>query len=176
MVLLGKRTSQVEVPQMPEEFVKLISPEVATQLSPECLQRITMLAGFRDMVGEREGYFFGAKIKRQEMNDATKEERKVATDLRKDFKKTIRVWVENGDVEAYDKALTGIADAREVVTKKTKPFRAKINPLNRAVKFFDTVAIPDALSEMGTPVQPRFSLSKYITNQIEEYKKQKKNA
>ena len=138
----------------------------------EIQQEVKLLRGFRDLVGERMGYFLGRRMKQSEMNDATKTERKKVSEIRKEITgENLETLITNGDVVNYKKHLKSLKDAREVVSKKTKPFREKINPLSKAQKYLDNVAIPDALKELGTPVQPRFSLSNWVKNAMQTEKK-----
>ena len=147
MILLSKQeTTQVEVPE-------------------EVQQELTMLKGFRDLVGERWGYFVGRRVKQSEMNDATKTERQAVNTIRKNITgDNLQKIIADGDITTYQNHLKELKEAREVVTKKSKPFREKISPLRKAQKYLDMVAIPDALKELGTPVQPRFSLSKWVSD------------
>ena len=55
-----------------------------------------------------------------------------------------------------------------------KPFLEKIKPLAQAQKYCDNVAIPDSLKGLGHPVQPIFSLSKWMTKALEQTKQKKK--
>lgn len=141
-----QETTQVEVPE-------------------EVQQELTMLRGFRDLVGERWGYFLGRQLTQADMNEKTKAERKAVNEIRKNITgENLEKLITDSDIETYQNHLKELKNAREVVAKKSKPFRAKISPLRKAQKYLDMVAIPDALKELGSPVQPRFSLSKWITD------------
>jgi len=137
-------------------------------------QELTLLRGFRDLVGERWGYFMGRRLTQQDMTTKTEAERKAVAEVRKaitgDNLKTI---IAKADVKTYETTLAKIKEARETLGKVAKPFREKISPLAKAQKYIDNVAIPDALKELGTPVQPRFSLSKWLETAIASQKKQK---
>ena len=106
-----------------------------------------------------------------EMNEATKAERKKVTEIRKEIRDNLEEYIKNSDIETYLKNLKALKEARELVSKKAKPFREKISPLRKAQKYLDTVAIPDALKELGTPVQPRFSLSTWVKEAMQTEKK-----
>lgn len=140
------------------------------KLPKEIQQEVTMLRGFRDLVGERWGYFLGRRMTQAELNDKTKEERKAVREIRKDITDNLEGYIKNSDIDTYLSKTKDLKGAREVVSKKAKPFREKINPLSKAQRYLDTVAIPDALKELGTPVQPRFSLSKWITEAMKSEK------
>jgi len=134
-----------------------------------------LLRGFRDLVGERWGYFLGRRLTQTEMTEKTEAERKAVAEIRKaitgDNLKTI---IAKADVKTYETKLSEIKSARETLNKVAKPYREKISPLAKAQRYLDNVAIPDALKELGTPVQPRFSLSKWIGDAIASASKKKK--
>ena len=145
--------------------------EIALEKLPkEVQQEVTMLRGFRDLVGERWGYFLGRRMTQADMNEKTKEERKNVREIRKDITDNLEEYIKTSDIDTYLSKTKELKGAREVVSKKAKPFREKINPLTKAQRYLDTVAIPDALKEIGTPVQPRFSLSKWITDAMKSEK------
>jgi len=138
-------------------------------------QEVVLLRGFRDLVGERYGYFLGRRLTQQEMTQKTEAERKAVAEIHKaitgDNLKTI---IAKADIKTYETKLSEMKSARETFSKVAKPFREKISPLAKAQRYLDNVAIPDALKELGTPVQPRFSLSKWITDAIASASKKKK--
>lgn len=148
---------------MPKQPTQVEVPEV--ELPEEIQQELTLLRGFRDLAGERWGYFLGRRLTQSEMNDATKTEREAVREIRKGITgENLEKLITDGDIVTFQKHLKELNEAREVVSKKAKPFRAKISPLRKAQNYLDMVAIPDALKELGSPVQPRFSLSKWITD------------
>jgi len=137
-------------------------------------QEVVLLRGFRDLVGERYGYFMGRRLTQADMAEKTEAERKAVAEIRKaitgDNLKTI---IAKADVKTYEAKLSEIKSARETLNKVSKPFREKISPLAKAQRYMDNVAIPDALKELGTPITPRFSLSKWIGDAIASAKKKK---
>lgn len=141
------------------------------QIPKAIQQELSLLRGFRDLAGERWGYFLGRRMTQAEMNDATKTERKKVTEIRKEISDNLEDYITNSDLTTYKKKQKDLKNAREVVTKKAKPFREKINPLRKAQKYLDMIAIPDALKELDTPVQPRFSLSKWVKDAMQTEKK-----
>jgi len=148
----------------------VILPKPKTeQVVVEVEQELVLLRGFRDLVAERFGYFMGRRLTQQEMNEKTEEERKAVREVRKSI--NIEEFIQNSDLEGYKGKLQELDAARNVVKEKSKPFREKISPLGKAIRFLDNVAIPDALKELGTPVQPRFSISDYIEKQLAQQKK-----
>ena len=153
---------------MPSKTAQVVVPK-------EVEQELTMLRGFRDLVGERWGYFLGRRMTQTEMNDATKVERKKVSGIRKEIAGNLDALIAGETIledfiSSYNTKQAELKTAREVVSKKSKPFREKISPIAKAQKYLDTVAIPDALKELGTPVQPRFSLSKWIDNAMKSEK------
>lgn len=131
---------------------------------------LTNLRGFRDLVGERWGYWLGRRLTQQDMSEKTKAERKVAREIRKAINDNLEDTIRNSDIDGYHTQQKKLKEAKAVVKKKSEPFRKKMAPLAKAQKYMDTVAIPDALKELGKPVQPRFSLSEYITEALKKEK------
>jgi len=152
---LSAKTAQVQVPKEVEQELKL-------------------LRGFRDLARERWGYFLGRKLTQQDMNEKTKTERKAVNEARKAITgENLDNIIINSDIEGFKKALVNIKDKREIVSKKSKPFREKMSPLRKAQSYLDSVAIPDSLKELGTPVQPRFTLADWIVKALESEKASK---
>ena len=155
----------------------LAEQKTAQVVIPKAVQKeLSLLRGFRDLVGERWGYFVGRRMTQADMSDKTKAERKKVTEIRKGINDNFESFIEGETpakdfIASYIKAQKELKDAREVVSKKAKPFREKIKPLRKAQAYLDVVAIPDALKELGTPVQPRFSLSKWVKNAMQTEKK-----
>jgi len=138
-------------------------------------QELTLLRGFRDLVGERWGYFMGRRLTQGEMTEKTETERKAVAEARKPITgDNLKQLIANKDVAGYERALANIKSAREALNKVAEPFRNKISPLAKAMRYLDGVAVPDALKELGTPVQPRFTLSKWIDDALAQQKQQKK--
>jgi hypothetical protein len=138
-------------------------------------QEVVLLRGFRDLVAERWGYFMGRRLTQQEMNEKTEAERKAVAEIRKTIVgDNLKRIIAEADIKTYESSLEKIKEAREALNKVAKPYREKISPLAKAQRYMDNVAIPDALKELGTPVQPRFSLSKWISDAIASAKKKKK--
>lgn len=154
----------VQVPAVLQD----VPAEVLKALPEATIKQVALLVGFRDMVGERWGYWFGARVKRGEMNEATKTLRKKANEISKKIRgEALEELITNGNIEGFRKIVRQLKEQRTKVSTKSKPFREKINPLNKAVKYLDNIAIPDALKELGTPVQPRFTLSDYVQKAME---------
>jgi len=108
------------------------------------------------------------------MTEKTEAERKAVAEVRKEITgDNLKTIISKGDIKTYEAMLSKVKSARETLSKATKPFREKISPLAKAQRYLDNVAIPDALKELGTPVQPRFGLSKWINDAIASAKKKK---
>lgn len=147
----------------------------AIQLPKEVEEELTMLRGFRDLIGERTGYFFGAKALTKTMSDETATERKAVTALGKALTEANEKLLKEPNkqtAKAVIDAQSKVETARKANAKAREPHMKKINPLRKAVKYIDVVAVPDSLKEMGKPVTPRFSLSEWVAKAIEQ-KKQK---
>lgn len=149
----------------------LSKPELA-EVPKEVQEELTLLRGFRDLVGERFGYYIGRRLTQADMTEKTKNERKAVAEARKAITgENLETIISDGDITAFKKALKDIKAKREVLSKVAKPFRTKMKPLRQAQTYMDSIAIPDALKELKTPVQPRFALSKWINEALEAEKK-----
>jgi len=116
----------------------------------------------------------GRRLTQQEMTTKTEAERKAVAEIRKQITgENLQVIITNADIKTYETKLSEIKKAREALSKVVKPFREKISPLAKAQRYLDNVAIPDALKELGSPVQPRFALSKWIGDALASAKKKK---
>lgn len=141
----------------------------AIQIPKEIEKEITLLRGFKDLVAERVGYYFGAKVLGKTMSEKTVEERKAVRTASKSLKEAVNQLIEeptkpnSKEVKNCAKVLE---QAREKNKEARKPHMQKISPLRKAVRYIDTVAVPDSLKELGTPVQPRFSLSDWAKKAI----------
>jgi len=151
--------------------VNILPAQATVQIPVEVQEELTNLRGFRDLVAERTGYMLGRKAKQAEMNLATKKERKKANDTRKTIRESIPQWIADANVTEYEKQTKALADASEIVSKKSKPFRTEISPLTKAVKYIDTVAVPESLKLLGVQPQPTFSLSDFMQAELEKQKK-----
>jgi len=109
------------------------------------------------------------------MTEKTEAERKAVAEIRKEITgDNLKTIISKADIRTFESKLSAIKTARETLSKASKPFREKISPLAKAQRYLDNVAIPDALKELGTPVQPRFGLSKWINDALASAKKKKK--
>lgn len=146
-----------------------MSKTQTVQVPKEIEKELTLLRGFKDLVAERSGYFFGAKMLTKTMNDETAKERKAVREASKSLKEAVNQLIET-PTKQNSKTVQNIQEqlkeAREKNKKARKPHMQKINPLRKATKYIDVVAVPDALKELGTPVQPRFSLSEWVKKAI----------
>jgi len=152
---------------MPKQEVVEVSEE---QVSME--QELALLRGFRDLVAEGLGYYLGAKAITAEAKEDEKvaEARKSVSTIRKEITKSIPSWIENADIKSYQEKTAELQSARDHLKEVMKPYNERKRPLNKAWRYCVNVAFPDALKELGAPVQPRFSLSKWIESAIAKKK------
>jgi len=138
--------------------------------------RLALLEAFAELVSERWGYFTARRLTQKDANEKTKVERKTSTEAAKAVTESIETLIKSPN-DTNSKKVTScrdvLKDARKVVANAKKPFNEKIKPLASAVKYCDSVAIPDSLKELGHQVVPRFSLSEWATKAVEQTKKKK---
>jgi len=143
--------------------------EVALPESVE--EELTNLRGFADLVNERWGYWLGARLKQQEGNQATEDKRKAVREAGKAIRNGVEEIIKAADVDKWHSLNATLTEAKKAVKEAMKPFAEKISPLRKAVRYLDSVAIPDAMKELGKPIAPRFSLSEYIDSALKAQKK-----
>lgn len=152
-------------------------PAPTPEAPPSEPTRLELLEAFLELVGERWGYWMGRRLTQQDMSDKCKDEIKAARDKAKVVSEAIEGYIGEPTDDLREKILSGRADLeklRKVAAEKMKPFRDKIAPIAQAQRYCDNVAIPDSLKELGSPVAPRFSLSKWIGPALEASKRKKK--
>lgn len=157
---------------MPDKRVKMAQESV--QVPQE--DRLALLEAFAELVSERYGYYTARRLTQKDANEKTQVERKKATETAKAVTESIETLIKNPNEPNSKKVITNrdaLKDARKVVAAARKPFNEKIKPLASAVKYCDSVAIPDSLKELGHQVVPRFSLSEWATKAVEQTKKKK---
>jgi len=138
--------------------------------------RLALLEAFAELVSERWGYFTARRLTQHDANEKTKVERKKSTEAAKAVTESVETLIKTPSEANSKKVITNrdsLKDARKVVANARKPFNEKIKPLASAVKYCDSVAIPDSLKELGHPIVPRFSLSEWATKAVEQTKKRK---
>lgn len=129
---------------------------------------------FIELVGERWGYWLGRRMTQQDMAEKTKEQSKAVRELGKTEHTKIEEFIETPSDEIKTVIVTtraSLKDARTTLKEARKPFMEKISPLAKAVRYCDSVAIPDSLKELGHPVAPRFSLSDWVKEAVKPKKK-----
>ena len=139
--------------------------------------RLDLLEAFAELVSERWGYWMGRRLTQQEMNEKCRDVFKSVREKAKAVRENIAKLIKEEDETVRQAIHTGQAELEELKGKAKdarKPFQDKIKPLAQAQKYCDNVAIPDSLKELGHPVQPRFSLSDWVTKAVEHSKKRKK--
>lgn len=158
---------------MEQKLVQKSKEETLTLEQME--QKLQNYMGFAELMARRTGYALGRRETTKKMNTASKTVREKANDIRKVIKKGIPNWIEKANVKEFEKQMKALADASAAVSKKTKPFRDKIAPLTKAVKYIDNIAVPASLKLLNVKVQPRFSLSKFMKDELEKQKTKNKN-
>jgi len=129
----------------------------------------TLLSGFKDLVAERTGYMFGAKVLGKTMSEKTEAERKAVRTASKSLKDAVNQLIEEPtkpNSQVVQKSAKDLEKAREKNKEARKPHMQKISPLRKATRYIDTVAIPDSLKELRSPATPRFSLSDWAKKAI----------
>lgn len=140
---------------------------------PVVVDRQALQEAFVELVAERWGYSVGRRLTQQEMATATKEQAKAVRELNKTVNTTIEAYIENANDDLKTTIVTTrktLAEAKKTVKEARAPFMKKMTPLAKAVRYCDNVAIPDSLKELGHPIQPRFSLSDWVTDAIKPKK------
>ncbi len=151
-------------------------PKVAQETVQVAEDKLALLEAFAELVSERWGYFTARRLTQKDANEKTKEERKKSTEASKALTESIETLIKSPS-EANSKKVTScrdvLKDARKLIASARKPFNEKIKPLASAIKYCDSVAIPDSLKELGHPVVPRWSLSEWANKAVEQTKKKK---
>jgi hypothetical protein len=140
------------------------------------MDRLALLEGFVDLVSERWGYFTARRLTMKDASEKTEKERKASTQASKAFAesiKSLRKTPNPANAQLVDKKEETLKTARTAVKDARKPFNDKVKPLADAIKYCDSVAIPDSLKELGKPVVPQFNLSDWAKKAVEQTKKKK---
>ena len=141
----------------------------SVQIPKEIEKEITLLRGFKDLVAERTGYMFGAKVLGKKMSTETKTQRDAVSKAGKKLKEGIELLIEQPTEKNSKNVQTAtreVKEAKKTNRKAREPHMKKISPLKKATRYIDTVAIPDSLKELGSPATPRFSLSEWAKKAI----------
>jgi len=150
------------------------SQSAQTNAVPVADQQALQVA-FIELVGERYGYWLARRMTQQDMAEKTKEQSKAVRELGKTERTKIEEYIEkptDAVKTAILNARKSLKTARETLKTARKPFMEKISPLAKAVRYCDSVAIPDSLKELGHPVSPRFSLSDWAKEATKPKKKE----
>ena len=140
-------------------------------------QELTLLRGFRDLVGQRWGLFMGRTLQNSDLSEKTETERKAANEVRKDIKTNLPTWIKNADSATYEAKTAELKTAGETL-KKAKDgtgIPEKVKALSQGLRYLDNDGVPKAYEQVsGQPVAPIFSLPQWIADRLEEQKKAKK--
>ena len=143
-------------------------------LEPQVTERLNLLESFADLVAERFGYLAGRKIKTSEMNEKIKDQLDKAKESAKAASKAVETLVKEPSASNAKVVVTAretLKSDRDSVKAARKPFLSAITPLTKAIKYMDSVVLPDSLTELGKPIKERFSLSKHVSDALEASKK-----
>ena len=142
------------------------------QVSPT--ERLALLEGFADIIHERFGYNTARRLKLQEMAEATKEQAKSVREISKAVNTKIEALIETPSDEIKTEIISKrkeLKSSKDTLKDARKPFLEKVKPLAKAVRYLDSVAIPDSLKELGKPISPMFSLSEWVNKALKSTKK-----
>jgi len=140
-------------------------------------ERGQLLDAFAQLVAERYGYSVARRVKQAEMSVATEALRQDATALRGRITESIESLIKEPKVETaatITEARASLEAKKAEISSVSKPYREAMSPLNRGVRFFDNVIIPDSLKQLGYPIQPIFNLSDHVKEKMELAKKARK--
>lgn len=144
---------------------------------PQEVSRADMTESFVDLVGECFAYKLGKKSLAKKMKESVKADSKKASEIGKTISENLELLVKGEKVEEARQTVVAkrveLKAKREAISKATKPLREEIKPLSEAIKFCETIAIPDSLKELGKPVEPLTKLTKEMSEQIEANKAKK---
>lgn len=147
--------------------------EAPTVPPTEVVDRQALQEAFVELVGERYAYWVGRRLTQQDMSKATADQRKAVNELNKGVKTTIEEYIVEPSDDLRNQIINGrkaTKEAKKTLKKAEAPYRQKMSPLAKAVRWMDNVAIPDSLKELGHPIQPRFSLSEMVHEAIKPKK------
>jgi len=151
-----------------------IQEEAEVEVQPT---KMDMLEAFAELVAERYGYFTARRLTQQDMSEKCKAEMEAVNAKRKAMNENIEKLLEAENEEARTAIHVQAKDLKtlkEEADTAKKPYLEKIKPLSQAQKYCDSIAIPDFLKELGHPVQPRFSVSDWMSKALEQSKQKKK--
>lgn len=157
---------------MPEKKGQASTQQIV--LPAELEQSIKMKDNFIGMVCERYGYVVGRKTKVAEMNEATKGESKAAKEAREAASKAVETLIKTPNAansQTVKDRREDIKTAADKLKSARKPFMEKISILGKAIRFCDSIAIPDAFKQLGVELKPRVELSKWCNEALEATKK-----
>ena len=147
---------------------------VEQALPQEIATELDLSRKFIGMVVERYGYVVGKKLKQTEMTESVKEEAKLAQEAGEAASKAVETLIKTptpANASAVTSKREDLKTARDKLKIARKPFMEKIAPLTKAIRFCDSIAIPDSLKQMGLELRPRVELSKWCSDALEATKK-----
>ena len=136
--------------------------------------RLGMLEAFAELVSERWGYYTARRLTSKDASEKTKEVSSKARDAAKAVKDTIEKLVKTPSPQLAKYVVEkreALTEKRKAVQAARKPYNEKMKPLADAIKYCDSIAIPDSLKELGKPVVPQFNVLPVIAKAIEQSKR-----
>lgn len=113
----------------------MLPKQAVVTIPEEVEQELSLLKGFRDLVGEGVGYYLGAKAVQAEASDATKDQRKTVATIRKDISTHLEGWIKAADINSYSAKVSEMKEARKALSSAMKPFNEKKSPLTKAWRY-----------------------------------------
>lgn len=138
--------------------------------------RLALLDTFAELVSERWGYYTARRLIVKDASEKTQTEAKNAREKAKAVNQSVETLIKTPNEDNSEVVVTArdeLKTARNALKEARKPFNEKMKPLASAVKYCDSVAIPDSLKELGHPIAPRFSLSEWAKKAVEQATKKK---
>ena len=136
--------------------------------------RLALLEAFAELISERWGYFTARRLTQKDMTEKTAVESKAAREISKAVGENVEKLIKTPSQEIAKVVVAkreALKEARKTLKDARQPFNLKMSPLAKAIKYCDSVAIPDSLKELGHAVVPRFSLSEWAQKAVEQTKK-----
>lgn len=132
-------------------------------------QRVTMLEGYVALDAEQYGYKLAKKEVQADSKKATASDSKKFSATGKTISENLEKLIETPTVETAQVIKTTRlerANIAKLLKKAREPFTEKSKPLNKAIKYIEKVAKPDALHYLGITVVPTFSISQEVQDGI----------
>ena len=164
-----KNTTKQKMEQPVQTETEAVTPAVQSTSELTSKQRVTMLEGYVALDAELYGYKLAKKEVQADSNKATASDRKKFSEAGKQISENVEKLIELPTVETADAIKTARKERASVAAllkKAREPFTTKAKPLNKAIKYIEKVAKPDALHYLGITVVPVFKISQEVEDGI----------